>query len=88
MAPWINGFGLATLLTALFALRYRYWRSPRILVSYFSFFLILELIVSVKILPPGALGPEVGLVCLGVGAMVIAAIIGLHRYEVEVGEDH
>jgi hypothetical protein len=87
MTPWINGFGLATVLTALFALRYRYWRSPRVLISYFSFFFVVELGVSHWMLPPGAFGPEVGLVCLAVGALVMAAIYGLHRYENAVGED-
>jgi hypothetical protein len=88
MTPWINAIGLTTLLTALFAMRYRFWRSPKVLAAYFGFFLVIELVVSHWVLPPDALGPELGIVCLFVAVLVCAAIYGLNWYEKSTGEDH
>ena len=87
MTAWINATGIATVLTALFALRFRTWRSPRILALYFIFFFSVEFAVTHWLLPEDAFGPEIGFVCLGISALVFAAIAGLDWYERQNGED-
>ena len=87
MTPWINANGIAGVLTALFAMRYRVWRSPKTLILYFGFFFGVELAVSHWLLPPDAFGPEVGIVCLCVGVLVCAAIYGIDKVEKASGED-
>ena len=81
MTPIINALGLASVLTAGFALRFRYWRSPKVLVAYFSFFFALEVVASTWLLPPDAFGVEIGVVCLVLTALITGVIYGLHRYE-------
>jgi len=71
----INALGFATLLTAGFALRFRYWRNPKVLSAYFAFFLIIEGIAGHYFIPPAALGLEVGLVCFTLTVPMIAAIL-------------
>ena len=87
MTAWINAAGIATVLTALFALRFRSWRNPGVLLMYFGFFFSTEFVVAQFILPPQAFGPEVGFVCLGISALTAAAIYGIDRYEKSTGED-
>ena len=87
MTPWINATGIAAVLTALFALRFRTWRSPRTLVLYFVFFFCIEFVVSHWVLPPDAFGPEIGFICLGIAGLVSAAIAGLDWYERQTGEN-
>ena len=38
MDSWINATGIAAVFTALFALRYRRWHSPRVLLLFFGGF--------------------------------------------------
>ena len=87
MTPWINAVGIAAVLTALFALRFRTWRSPRLLSLYFIFFFSIEFTVARVVLPPDAFGPEVGFVCLGISALVAMAIVGVDWYERQNGEN-
>ena len=87
MTPWINATGVASVLTALFAMRYRVWRAPKTLAVYFVFFFLIELGVAYWWIPEGALGPEIGAVCLVLAALVSAAIFGIDRYEKATGED-
>ena len=87
MTSFINAFGLASVLTAMFALRYRFWRSPILLGAYFCFFFAMEWLVSAYYLPPDALGSEIGYVCLGLTAPMLGVIYGVNRYEQANGED-
>ena len=86
MTSLINATGVASILTALFALRYRYWRSPRYLGLYFAFFFGLEFGASAWLLPKGAFGPELGVICLSLAALVCVAIVLVVRYERSTGQ--
>ena len=88
MTPWINASGIAAVLTALFALRFRTWRQPRMLLLYFLFFFTTEFVVGKWVLPPNAFGPEVGVVCLVISALTTVAIYGIDRYEKSTGQRH
>jgi len=82
----INALGLAALLTAGFALRFRYWRNPKVLVAYFAVFLVIEWVAGHYFIPPAALGLEVGLVAFALTVPMIAAILfvdGRERRESE-----
>jgi hypothetical protein len=77
----LNGFAFALLLTSLFVLRFRGWKRPLMVVFYFVFFAALEMAVSHFALPPGAMGPEVAWVCIGLTLPVWVAIVLLYRHE-------
>ena len=81
MVDIINALGLATLLTAGFALRFRYWRNPKVLSTYFALFLIIEWIAGHYFIPPAALGLEVGLVSFALTVPTIAAILFFDSHE-------
>ena len=81
MLNLINGFAVALLLTSIFALRYRYWRKPKVLALYFAFFLAIESIAAHFFLPPGAVGAEIALVCLALTCPIVAAIHFFDRRE-------
>ncbi len=87
MTSLINATGVASILTALFAMRFRHWRSPRYLGLYFAFFFGLEFGASAWLLPKDAFGPELGLICLFLAAVVCVAIALLARYERSIGEN-
>ena len=86
MTSLLNAAGIASVLTALFALRYRDWASRRFLFAYYWVIFGLEFVLSWKFLPPGAFGPEVGVVCLALTVLVCAAIYGVKRYERNQGQ--
>lgn len=75
MVDIINALGLATLLTSGFALRFRYWRNPKVLLAYFAVFLVIEWIAGHYFIPPDALGVEVGLVSFALTAPMVGAIL-------------
>ena len=87
MTPWINATGIAAVLTALFSLRYRLWRSPRVLFAYFGFFFVVEFVVAAWILPEDTFGSALGWVCLAIASLVVIATYGVDRYERANGED-
>ncbi len=87
MDSWINATGIAAVFTALFALRYRRWHSPRVLLLYFGGFFCLEFAANYWFLPPGSFGPEVGFVCLGLTVPVCAASYVVARYERRIEEE-
>jgi hypothetical protein len=83
-----NGFAFALLLTALYVLRFRGWQHPKWVAVYFVFFVILEAASSHYLLPPGAIGPELGYVCLGLTAPVMIAAYLVWRHEQRENETH
>ncbi len=72
MESFLNPIALATLLTALFVLRFRGWNRPLAVVGYFVFFAALE-IGATRLLPPGAFGPALGILCLALAVPVLIA---------------
>ena len=66
---------IAAAFTALFAFRYGASRQPARVAGYFLFFLAIEWIGEHFFLPPGALGVEVGVVCLGITALLVAVTV-------------
>jgi hypothetical protein len=79
----LNGFTFALLLTSLFVLRFRGWRRPALVAAYFIFFAALEMTTSHYLLPPGAIGPELAWVCLGLTVPVWISIYLVWRHEVQ-----
>lgn len=77
----LNSFAFALLLTSLFVLRFRGWKRPVAVLVYFAFFAALELIASRYFLPPGAFGPGLGYVCLGLTPPVLIAAYFVWRHE-------
>jgi hypothetical protein len=82
----LNGFSFALLLTSLFVLRFRGWKRPGLVVIYFLFFLVLEISASHYFLPPDAVGPGLGYVCLGLTVPVLIAAYLVWRHERQHGE--
>ncbi|GMV16189.1 MAG: hypothetical protein HS104_33275 [Polyangiaceae bacterium] len=78
---------IASCLTAIFAFRFRAWKVPRRLVGYFSLFFLLELGAEHFLLPPGLLGLEVAVVCFGIAALFVVAILATRRFETEESEE-
>ena len=76
----------ALMLTAIFAFRFRNERKPFVLIAYFLFFMTLEWVGEEFFLPPGALGIEVALVCLGVAALFTGATVLVSRYDAKSEE--
>lgn len=72
---------IASCLTAVFAFRFRTWKVPKRLLRYFSTFFLLELAAEHFLLPPGLLGLEVAVVCFGIAALFVIAILATRRLE-------
>jgi hypothetical protein len=81
-----NGIAFALLLTSLFVLRFRGWQHPGRVIAYFLFFVLLEAVASHYFLPPGAIGPGLGYVCLGLTVPVLIAACLVWKHEVKHGE--
>ena len=69
------------LLTALYVLRFRGWKRPYAVASYFLFFLVIEIAASHYFLPPGAFGSGLSIVCFGLTAPVLVAAFLVWRHE-------
>lgn len=81
MKALLNGLAFAVLLTSIFVLRFRGWKRPGLVVAYLVFFAALEMTVSRFVLPPGAIGPELAWVCLGLTIPVWVSVYLVWRYE-------
>ena len=77
----LNSLSIALLLTSLYVLRFRGWKRPFAVFVYFIFFAVLEVVASRYFLPPGAFGPAVGYVCLGLTLPVLVAAYLVWRQE-------
>ena len=86
MESFLNPLAFATLLTSLFLLRFRGWTKPRAVVLYFVFFATLEVVATHFFLPPGAFGPGLGYLCLGLTVPVLIAAYLVRRHELHEGE--
>ena len=86
MNDWFNGFAFALLLTSLFVLRFRGWQRPGTVALYFVFFAALEMGVSYAVIPPGAIGPGLGRLCIGLSIPVLIAAYLVWRHEKRQGE--
>ena len=74
MVSLFNAASMAGLLTALFALRFAAWRRHGLLAGYFTLFFVAEGIGQYVFLGDGMLGPEIGITCLGITALVLAGL--------------
>jgi hypothetical protein len=86
MIDLANGFGIALLLTAAFALRFRYWDNPKVLAIYFSAFFSLELVAGHFFIPKGAMGIEIAVVCIALTLPIVGVIEFFRRRERELKE--
>lgn len=86
MEGLFNGVAFSLLLTSVFVLRFRGWERPGMVVAYFIFFSLLEVIASHFFLPPGAFGPTLASVCLGLSVPVLLAAYFLWRHERNQGQ--
>ena len=73
MLPLLVSTSLAACATAIFAFRYAMWDEPWRLVRYFVILFAIELAAERWILPPGALGPEIALVGVGITTLFVVA---------------
>ncbi|MEM9177757.1 MAG: hypothetical protein AAGC67_21310 [Myxococcota bacterium] len=85
MESVLNPLAFATLLTALYVLRFRGWKRPLAVVGYFVFFAALE-IGATRMLPPGAFGSGLGILCLALSVPVLVAAWFVWRLEKRQGE--
>jgi len=81
-----NSIAFAVLLSSLYVLRFRGWRTPLAVAFYFLFFAILEVVASNYFLPPGAFGIGLGYLCLGLTVPVLVAAYLVWRHERSQGE--
>lgn len=86
MEAILNPLAFAMLLTSLYILRFRGWDRPLAVAVYFVFFAALEFLATHYFLPPGAFGPGLGMVCLGLTVPVLVAAFLVWRHERRQGE--
>ncbi len=77
---------VASLFTALFALKFGYWQRPKLLTAYFVFFWVVEFIADTYFIPPGAFGTGMAVLCFVLAGLVAAATSGVHQYEKRIGD--
>jgi len=83
MVSLVVAFSIASVLTAIFAFRFRNSRRPWLLVGYFLVFFVAEWVASRFFIPPGAFGMEIALVCFPLAAIFVVASILSHRWEAD-----
>ena len=81
MVSFVVALSIASVLTAIFAFRFRNSRRPLLLAGYFLVFFVMEWVASHFFIPPGAFGMEIALVCFPLTALFIGASILSHRWE-------
>jgi hypothetical protein len=81
MESIVNPIAVALLLTSLYVLRFRGWTRPGVAVAYFASFATLEVVATHWLIPPGAFGPALGYVCLGLTVPAVIAIVLVRRHE-------
>ena len=80
-----TAFAVASLFTAVFALKFRYWGRPKLLACYWALFAGLEWVLHAHFIPPDAFGDWLGILCSALTVPVVIAIILLHRHEQRKG---
>ena len=81
MESFVNPIAVALLLTSVYVLRFRGWTRPWNAAAFFATFATLELVATRYFIPPGAFGPELGWLCLGLSVPVVVAIVIVRRHE-------
>ncbi len=71
---------ITTLFTSVFALKFRYWRRPKLLALYAVVIFFAQFIAH-GIMPEDAFGPALTYLCFGLSVPVILAIFLLDRHE-------
>ena len=77
----LTALAMTTLLTALFALKFRYWRRPKLLAAYAAVFFTAEYLGHAYFLPPDAFGSWIIILCFALSVPVLVAIYLLDRHE-------
>ena len=77
----LAALSVTTLLTSMFALKFRYWNRPKLLVAYATVIGVAEWWGHEYIVPPGAFGYWLPILCFGLSVPIIVAIVLLHRHE-------
>ncbi len=83
MLGLVVAVSVASAFTALFAFRYRNWQRPKLLAVYFLGFAALEWTAGRLLLPEGALGIEVAIVCFALAVLFGGATVVARRIERE-----
>lgn len=86
MESALNGISFSLLLTSLYILRFRGWKRPLAVVVYFVFFVVLEVGSAHFLLPPGAFGSGLWMLCLGLTIPVLVAAYLVWRHQRRYGE--
>ena len=77
----LTALATTTLLTSIFALKFRYWNRPKILVAYFILFGAIEGLCHHYFVPDGALGYGLAYLLFALTVPVIIAIMIIIRLE-------
>ena len=81
----LTALSMTTLLTALFALKFRYWRRPKLLTAYAAFFFTAEYLGHEYLVPADAFGSWIIILCFALSVPVLVAIYLLDRHEKKHG---
>ena len=84
--PILTALATTMLLTSIFALKFRYWNRPKLLVAYFILFGIVEFVCHYHFIPRGALGLGLAYLFFFLTIPVVGAIILLSRLEEKAGQ--
>ena len=83
MTAFVVAFSIASVLTAVFAFRFRNSRRPGVLVAYFLIFFVVEWLASHFFIPPGAFGIEIALICFPLTGVFVVASVLSQRWEAQ-----
>ncbi len=82
----LTALATTTLLTSIFALKFRYWNRPKLLVGYFVLFGVIEGVCHHYFVPTGALGYGLAYLLFALTVPVIVAILIIIRLEKKAGQ--
>ena len=87
MTTIVISLSIASALTAIFAFRFRTYKTPRVLAAYFTGFFLLELLAEKLVIPPGLLGLEVAWVCFAIALLFVVATLATRKLESDTEDD-
>ena len=82
----LTALATTTLLTSIFALKFRYWNRPGLLLGYFLLFGVIEGVCHHYFVPTGALGYGLAYLLFALTVPVVVAISVLIRLEKRAGK--
>jgi hypothetical protein len=81
LLAFLSALSFTVLITSLFALKFRYWRQPKLLIGYGLLFFTAEALAHTYVVPDAAFGVWLPILCFALSVPVIIAIYLLDRHE-------